>query len=251
MAIDWFTVAAQIVNFLILVWLLKKLLFRPILNAMERREMGISGRLQQAHQQKAEAEALQQQYQQSLQQWQREKDALMAQAREEAENEKTALLQCLSEEIQRKKAEFETEIQQQQQALGGLISRTLAEKTLSLSDKILRQLADQSLEQRIVEHFLGVLAGLPEQECAPLKQALQQGDATLITRFQPNAADKQRLQDWFDAFAPGCRLTFARRDALMCGIALEAGGRSWEWSIERYLSELESDLLKPSFGTGP
>ena len=45
MDVDWITVSAQIVNFLILVWLLKRFLYRPVLNAMNRREQRIHQRL--------------------------------------------------------------------------------------------------------------------------------------------------------------------------------------------------------------
>ncbi len=48
MAIDWITVSAQIVNFLILVWLLKHFLYQPIIRAMDRREQRVSERLNEA-----------------------------------------------------------------------------------------------------------------------------------------------------------------------------------------------------------
>ncbi|WP_031434492.1 F0F1 ATP synthase subunit B family protein [Methylomarinum vadi] len=244
MAIDWFTVAAQIVNFLILVWLLKKLLFRPIMNAMERRELGISGRLRQAHEQMGEAEALQQQYQRQLQQLQAEKEAALDQAKQEAEDEKTVLLQQLNEELQRKKAQFDSDIRQQQQELDEQIASALTDKALALSDHILTQLADQTVEQRIIEQFLGHLAALPQTEQSEIKQTLHQHGATLITRFQPDDATKRKLLQWFLDFVPDCSLIFIQRDTLICGIALEAGGRSWEWTIERYLGELETELIK-------
>ena len=38
MKINWFTVIAQLVNFLILVWLMKRFLYKPILNAIDERE---------------------------------------------------------------------------------------------------------------------------------------------------------------------------------------------------------------------
>jgi len=38
MLIDWFTVVAQVINFLILVWLMKRFLYKPILNAIAARE---------------------------------------------------------------------------------------------------------------------------------------------------------------------------------------------------------------------
>jgi F-type H+-transporting ATPase subunit b len=54
MSIDWITVAAQIANFLVLIWLLKRFLYRPILDGIDAREAEIKARMQEA----AEAEAL-------------------------------------------------------------------------------------------------------------------------------------------------------------------------------------------------
>ena len=55
MPIDWFTVVAQAINFLILVWLLKRFLYKPILHAIDEREKGIAAQLAQAEAKKAEA----------------------------------------------------------------------------------------------------------------------------------------------------------------------------------------------------
>ena len=54
MPIDWFTVVAQAINFLILVWLLKRFLYKPILHAIDEREKGIAAQLAQAEAKKAE-----------------------------------------------------------------------------------------------------------------------------------------------------------------------------------------------------
>ena len=48
MLIDWFTVGAQALNFLILVWLLKHFLYKPILNAIDAREKRIAAELADA-----------------------------------------------------------------------------------------------------------------------------------------------------------------------------------------------------------
>jgi F-type H+-transporting ATPase subunit b len=48
MLIDWFTVVAQVLNFLILVWLLKRFLYRPILNAIDVREKRIAAEVADA-----------------------------------------------------------------------------------------------------------------------------------------------------------------------------------------------------------
>ena len=245
MAIDWFTTGAQIINFLILVWLLKKLLFRPIISAMESREQGLASRLQQVETQNSEAQVLKKQYEKHLQQLQIEKDQVLSQARQQVETEKTELLQRLSEEIQQKRTQFDAEMRQQQQDLGQLISQTIAEKSLILSQKVLSRLADQTLEQQIIKHFLQHLTDLPEDEQTSIRRVMIKGNpATISTHFEPDKATRQQIQNWFDSFAPDSRLLFEQRDYLVCGIALEVGGRSWEWNVDRYLTELGTELLK-------
>ncbi|MCK4842223.1 MAG: F0F1 ATP synthase subunit B [Methylococcales bacterium] len=245
MAIDWFTTSAQIINFLILVWLLKKLLFRPIINAMERREQGLADRLQQVETQMSEAQALKNKYEQHLQQLQIENDEVLSQARQQAETEKAESLLHLSEEIEQKKKQFADEMNKEQQELEPLISRTIAEKSLTLSHKILTKLAGQALEQQIIDHFLQHLSDLPENEKVSIRQALlEDNSAIVITHFQPDTATRQKIQNWFDSFAPDSSLLFKQRDYLVCGIALEVAGRSWEWNVDRYLTELGTVLLK-------
>ena len=56
MLIDWFTVGAQALNFIILVWLLKRFLYKPILNAVDAREKRIAAELADANAKKAEAQ---------------------------------------------------------------------------------------------------------------------------------------------------------------------------------------------------
>lgn len=244
MSIDWFTTGAQIINFLILVWLLKKLLFKPIIGAMERREQGLASRLQQAETKMSEAQALKNQYEKHLQQLQIEKDQVLLQARQQAESEKAQLLQSLSEEIQQKKYQFDTEMRKQQQELAPLISRTIAEKSLSLSHKTLTTLADQTLEKRIIEYFLQHLSDLSDDEQVQIKQSLiKDNPATIITSFEPDTASQKQIQTWFDNFSPGCKLLFEQQDYMVSGISLEADGGSWEWNVDRYLTELGAELF--------
>lgn len=244
MSVDWFTTGAQIINFLILIWLLKKWLFKPIIEAMEQREQGLASRLQQAESKMSEAQDLKNQYEDHLQQLQIEKDQVLTQARQQAETEKALLLQRLSEEIQQKKTQFDAEIQKQQQELAPFISRTIAEKSLALSRKTLTQLADQTLEQRIIEHFLHYLSSLPNDEQLSIKQALGKDTlAVIVTGFKTDIATQQKIQTWFDSIQPSAKLVFEQRDYLLSGIALEIDGRSWEWNIDRYLTELGTELL--------
>jgi len=246
MAIDWFTVGAQMINFLILIWLLKKFLYHPIIKAMASREQGLLDRLHRVEIQMSEAEQLKKRYEASLQQLASDKDNILAEARRQAETDRTLQLQSLNDEMQLKKHQFSEEMHQQQQELGGVINRVIAEKALQLGGKILSGLADQSLEQQIVEHFLQNLAKLPDDEQSVLQQALSQDDTiTIISRFPLNESQRSKIRRHVEQLAPVREMVFEQDSRLICGISLEAGGRSWEWNIERYLAELEVELLKP------
>src|SRR5579871_6662523 len=92
MLIDWFTVGAQTLNFIILVWLLKRLLYRPILNAIDAREKRIVAQLAQADAKKAEASAQRDEFQRKNEAFDQQRAALLAHARQEAQLERQRLL---------------------------------------------------------------------------------------------------------------------------------------------------------------
>ena len=84
MLIDWFTVGAQVVNFLILVWLLKRFLYRPILDAIDAREKRIARELADADATKAEAQKERDEFRHKNEAFEQQRTALMNKAAEEA-----------------------------------------------------------------------------------------------------------------------------------------------------------------------
>src|SRR3990167_11353393 len=91
MQIDWLTVAAQVVNFLVLVWLLQRYLYRPIVKAMDDREQRIAARRREATEQKANAEQEAKEYRSQRDALERDRGTILALAREGAGEVKRAL----------------------------------------------------------------------------------------------------------------------------------------------------------------
>jgi vacuolar-type H+-ATPase subunit H len=98
MKIDWFTFAAQIVNFLVLVALLRWLLYDPIVRAMKKREEKIAGRLEEADRKREEAEEKVQEYEEKSRQLDQKRDELLKEARHEAHEEQQRLLKEAKQE---------------------------------------------------------------------------------------------------------------------------------------------------------
>src|SRR5580700_5323703 len=92
MLIDWFTVGAQALNFIILVWLLKRFLYKPILNAIDAREKRIATELADADAKKAEAQKERDEFQHKNQEFDQQRAALLKKATDEANAERQRLL---------------------------------------------------------------------------------------------------------------------------------------------------------------
>ena len=82
MLIDWFTVGAQALNFIILVWLLKRFLYKPILDAIDAREKRIAAELADADAKKAEAKKERDEFQHKNEEFDEQRAALLRKATE-------------------------------------------------------------------------------------------------------------------------------------------------------------------------
>src|SRR5271167_2399794 len=92
MLIDWFTVGGQALNFIILVWLLKRFLYKPILDAVNAREKKIAAELADADAKRAEAKKDRDEFQHKNEEFDQQRAALLTKATDEAKAEGQRLL---------------------------------------------------------------------------------------------------------------------------------------------------------------
>lgn len=247
MQIDWFTTAAQAVNFLILIWLLKKFLYRPVQTTLRQRTADIAERNQAATDRMQEAELAKQHYQQEKQNLQQQQAEHLALAQQQIEQERAEKLQLLDEEIRQKRAQFAQNLETEKQAQNQLIQQTITDQALHISQKILSDLSDRSLEQQIIKQFIEHLSDLPKVEKEKLKHAIKLQDSiTVSSHFVIDAATQKTINTELNALTKVSEIDFKQRPDLLCGIALEAGGQTWEWHINRYLNDLKHALKAPS-----
>ena len=98
MSIDWFTFAAQLVNLLLLIWLLKRFLYGPILAAIAAREKRITEELAQAKARQAEADQQRDEFRYKVDEVDQRKAALLTEATQKAQAEYQRLLEALGNE---------------------------------------------------------------------------------------------------------------------------------------------------------
>lgn len=242
MLIDGFTVVAQIINFLILLLLLRRFLYRPILKAMEEREMRVMERLEQAKQTRQQAEEELQHYQAQNQELHQQYTQKQQEAREEVEAWRKEALQTARHEVDTTVQEWRQSVTEEREAFAAGLRHFAVQQTYAIAGQALRDLADASLEERLVAIFLSRLKG-GELDLKRLKK--DGGDAlTLRSAFRLSPALQKRIRAGLQEYL-GRDLTLDYETApdLAAGIELvEAGGHRLAWNLRRYLEALEEEL---------
>jgi len=250
MLIDWFTVIAQVINFLILVWLLKRFLYRPILDAIDAREKRIVAKIADAEAKEAEAQKQHEEYQQKNETFDQQRNARMNEVLEAAKTERAQLLDAARQESDDLRDRLQQAIRNEQHSLNEELSRRAREEVFAIARKTLSDLAGTSLEQRMTEIFLARLRELNDAQMAEVKSAFKTSSDALLVRTafklpaQQRAAIETVIAEIFGKQKP---LEFLIVADLVSGIEISSDGRKIAWSIADYLGSLAKsidDLLK-------
>lgn len=245
MSIDWITVIAQIANFLVLVWLLKRFLYRPILDGIDAREAGITKRMAAAGELQQKAEAAQADYLQQKKQLLSNQEDMVAKALRDTETQRDRLLAEARARLEQEQQDWRKHLEHERQRFAARLQRAGQQTLTELTRKALRDLADESLEQAIVRHVSKRLAPLADE----LRQAADSTRAIATTREPlPEAAQSQLKADLAELM-PGMALGFNTDAEQAPGLVLRVGGAQVAWTIDSYTDEFDA-LLSDRLTTG-
>jgi F-type H+-transporting ATPase subunit b len=243
--IDWFTVFAQILNFLILVALLKRFLYGPIIKAMDEREAGIAARQEEArlHIEAAEREAML--YREKTRELEAGRAEMMENARQDAESRRSELLTQVREEVMNRRTAWYEALQQEKASFLHDLRLHAGAKFLQISRQALGELAGAELEQRILHVFLERLQDMAESAGSDLPESLKRSGArvAVTSSFEIPEDLRSLIEHTFRSrLAPECSFHYAISPDLLCGIELKTDGVRVAWSLQDYLGELEKEL---------
>jgi F-type H+-transporting ATPase subunit b len=245
MLIDWFTVGAQVLNFLILVWLLKRFLYKPILDAIDSREQRIAAELADAAAKQTAADHERDEFRNKNKAFDEQRSALLGKAADEAKAERERLLAEARKEADGLRMKQENAIRNDQLTLGHEMSRLAKEEVFAIARKALADLAAASLEERMGEVFtrrLGEMDGKAKDLLAAAL-ATPAEPAVLRSTFDMPAKDRVTIQNALnETFSADIRIRFETAPGPICGIELTANGQKLAWSIAEYLAALEQKV---------
>ena len=250
MLIDWFTVGAQALNFIILVWLLKRFLYKPILNAVDAREKRIAAELADADAKKAEAQKARDEFQHKNQEFDQQRAALLSKATDEANAERQRLLEDARKAADALSAKRQQALRRDADNLNQAIRRRTQQEVFAIARKALMDLATTSLEERIGEVFTRRLRTIKGKAKEGLAEVLKTASepALVRTAFDLPAAQRAAIQNALnETFSAEVHVRFETAPDLVSGVELTTNGQKIAWSIADYLASLETgvgELLK-------
>jgi F-type H+-transporting ATPase subunit b len=243
--IDWFTVGAQALNFVILVWLMKRFLYKPVLAAIDVREKRIAKEIADADAKKADAQKEHDEFQHKNEELDRQRAALLGRATDEAKAERERLLGEARKAADVLTAKRQEALKSEAEHLNQAIVRRTQGEVFAIARKALTDLATTSLEERLGEVFTGRLRAMSGQAKSDLANALRTSpDAALVRSvFDLPPAQRATIQTALnETFSAELHLRFETAPDLVSGIELSANGQKVAWSIADYLASLERDV---------
>jgi F-type H+-transporting ATPase subunit b len=247
MLFDWFTLIAQLVNFLVLVWLLKRYLYKPILDAIDEREKLITGQLQKAEASKADSIRELENYQQRNVAFDQQRHELLTVAINEVNSERRKLLEQIRNEVEALRLRLEESLRTEQQNIGSEIIRRTRTEVFAIVRKTLADLAAVNLEDQIASVLIGRINGLNPDEKKSLYSALilssqeisvhSMFDLPLAQQSAIKSAIKSNLNIEAD-------IKFETTPNLISGIELITNGYKISWTIDDYLITLETQIAE-------
>ena len=254
MLIDWFTVGAQALNFFILVWLMKRFLYKPILNAIDAREKGIATELGNADAKKAEAQKEHDEFQRKNTEFDQQRAGPLSKATDEARAERQRLLDEARKAAADLSSKRQETLRNEELNLRQAISRRTQQEVFAIARKALTDLATVSLEERLGEVFTRRLREMDGKWKEALGEALKTDSDPGVVRstFELPADQRAAIQNALnETFSAEVRVRFETAPDLIGGIELTTNGQKVAWSIADYLASMEKgagELLKPVTG---
>ena len=239
----WFTIVAQVINFLILVWLLKRFLYKPILRAIDAREKGIAAQLAAAVAKEAAARMKSDNFQHKYEAFDNERAALLTKAMEDAKGVRQRLLDQARQDADALRDRRQAALQAEQRHLDQDIVRWAQEQVFAIARKTLADLSDTGLEERMGDVFVSrvrALSGAAKEQLATAFKASNRAVSVHSVFDMPPAQRSAIERAVKETFAPDAHVQFATAPELISGVELSINGHKIAWSIADYLSTLET-----------
>ncbi len=247
MHINWFVFLAQIFNFLLLMYLLKRFLYGRIIKAMDDREAKITSRFAEAEDLKIKANEEAELYEKRNRMLHEKKEIMLNEATMAADAKRKELMDQVRRDVDAVKARWQDMLVREQDAFFYDLRQRAAKQLYATARKALADLADVELEERIVDEFIRRIKTLDEEKSVQIRKAISGGGNKVIIQSAFGIAEPRQAQieeALKKQITNGFTIRYLKQPDIVSGIELRVNGNKIAWSLNEYLETLVESLTE-------
>lgn len=244
MTFNPWTFLLQVINFVVLAYVLRRLLYRPLHEAIERRRQAVRQTQADAEKAREQADAIKRQLEERLAQLDQERQEMIHQARDQAEVERGKILDEAESAARRRQEDARRSLERDREEMLQTLTGEVVTHALNLAERLLRESVDSTLQAQLVKHLIETLDSLPADERERLRRDWRTEEQTCLeAAAKPDGETLKRLAETVGRVAGReLALNVQLNSALIGGVRLRIGGHIWDASIA---GQLEEARLRP------
>jgi len=156
------TFILEIINFLILIWILQRLFYKPLLEVIAKRKQFIDQSLADAKTVQQQAEEQRSHYENRQKLWEQEKHAALSALQQQIDAERKTLMAQLTIDLEQERQKINVSIQRQQREVQQQAEKQALQNGARFAGILLKYCASPELEAQLFTLLLDNLKTLPE-----------------------------------------------------------------------------------------
>jgi F-type H+-transporting ATPase subunit b len=226
MELNWTTFLLEIINFLVLVWILKRFLYKPVLDVIARRRSGIENQLHDAHQLQDEANQLKAEYENRLADWEKERQQLRDKLAQELDEERARQLDKLQKTLAQEREKIQVAESRRQAEVEREIEHRALRQGALFASRLLARAAGPELQTRLVQLFLEDISSLDDDRISGLRSQWGETTETIeVISAYPVEKEQQKLieSELLRIRALDVPVAFTQNPELLAGLRITIG----------------------------
>lgn len=240
------TFLAQIVNLFLLIWFLKRFLYRPVLAVIEKRRQQIIHQMQEAEKKLIQAEQTQNSVEKLKEDFEQQRQKRFSELEQEIQQQRAQMLKELDHDFRMKRDKLQADLDLNWAIAQDNIHQMIGKEFMTLAHKILTEWSDRTPMEQVLALFakkLNLLSSskrLQVQKLIHTQKSIQIITSAKLTQKQQNTL-RQLLQSHF-SLPPKIRLQYQQKSDLLLGLEIRIGNFSLDWNLNTYLDEINQHL---------
>lgn len=220
------TFALEIINFLVLVWILKRFLYKPVLNIIDQRRSNIENQIAEARNLQQESEQLKTEYENRLDDWEQERQQFRDKLMQELDADRSRQMEKLHTTLaaEREKAEV-AESHRREEAIRETELHAL-QQGASFTTRLLKQTASPELEANLLTLFVDELTSLSDDQLIPLRSQWGKPPETIqvASAWPLTTAQQKQLENVLrDVTGLSVPVSYEQQPELLAGLCITIG----------------------------